>query len=351
MSVFHMNRGEGQEPPGQKDPGARRGLSEKGAGWLILLTCLILLLVTIAVWTSIHTEAGKWLSLDTPAFSKPPWQWVDWLLVSLAGALLYVLVNAGTFLIQPRPRFKAFTGWYIATLVKSPILALMILIFLTGVSVEISGLTLNFQDMKSPLLLVIAFVLGFYGSVAREQLNQIVKTLFPKAYGIAEQEFRIVPAAAKVVFGKSVQLRTSPPTEVTWQAPSAGKILDGEYTAPKADEAQSGQIVQITAVPKDPNIPRAIARVTLLPFEVVGASKIAYTASERYQVAPEPQGGVAWSVSPELPGAGISDDGVYTAPDKAAAEEAKATKVKITATGAAKKDDIATLEVQLVEQK
>jgi hypothetical protein len=327
------------------------------ARWLFGIFAGALLLM-VAWWILIHlrrvptpdSRLGplKWAG----PYGDPPWQWFDWLLSSLIGVLLYALVNVAYWYHQKHPRFVAFTPWYISTILKGPIVAFIIMLFVTSVSLEISGLDIDLTAIGANALLVAAFVLGFYSRVAREQLNLIVKALFSKAYSRAEEVFSIAPQEAQVRFGQSVVFRTVPATDVTWLA-SVGKIENGTYTAPKAGDAdaQSGQIVQITAVPEDPDVPRATAQVTLVPFEIVGKDRIAYEATESYQVAPEQADGVNWSAAPEISGASIDDKGVYKAPTKQAAKEAEADKVTITATSKARAEDSATLEVFFKERE
>jgi hypothetical protein len=315
------------------------------ARWLFGIILGALLLVAVW-WILIHLSRAprgglEWARADL--YNSPPWQWYEWLLSSLIGALLYALVNIAYWYHQKHPRFVAFTPWYISTILKGPIVAFIIMLFVTSVSLEISGLDVDFADMNRAPLLVAAFALGFYSRVAREQLNLIVKALFSKAYSRAEEEFSIAPQGAQVRFGQTVVFRTVPTTDVTWLA-SAGKIENGTYTAPKKEDAKSGQVVQITAVPEDPDVPRATAELTLVPFEIVGKDRIAYEATESYQVAPEQAGGVTWAVSPEIRGSSIDDKGVYKAPT-----EARVDKATIKAISKDKPEDFATLDVYFKE--
>lgn len=334
-------------PAEKRRQGGGTDLSEARRGWLIFWLSLGLLLLTVVGWVVMHTVTGKWVGPDSATvFGKAPWQWVDWIVVALAGSFLYVLVSSAHWLIQSKPNFKPFSAWYLATVVKGPILALVILLFLTGVKVEVSGLALDFTKLGPAILLVAAFLLGFYGTVAREQLNQIAKAVFPKAYGTAEEQFNIVPGKVRVGPGMSVALKTSPYTEVTWKVVGGGSIVDGLYTAPQADAGQAGQVIQVVAVPKDPNISAAVATVTLTAMVINGLDKVAYRALAQYQAAPEPVGGVDWSFVPPIPGAAISEAGIFTAPTQAEAEKAGARGVTIVATGKTKATVGGTLDVR-----
>lgn len=339
-----------ETPTLQSEPPAKSQDAELRQGQVLFIVILIALVVVVAWWTALHLERKLLTDNETNVirwvapFNKPPWQWVDWMLTALAGALLYALSNVAAWYHRAKPRFIRFTPWYVSTILKGPLVALIILLFLTSVDVDIAGLSLDFTNLGVNVLLVAAFVLGFYNRVAREQLNLIVKALFGKAYGRAEEVFGIVPGNVQLVFGQSQQFKTEPVTPVTWLA-SAGNIVDGLYTAPKTPDAKPGQEVQITAVPEDANIPRAVAKVILRPFEIQGRTNIAYEAKEKYQATTQEP--VNWSVSPVLPGAEMKADGEFHAPPKGKAGEIK--KVTITATNRKDPAQLATLEVFIKE--
>lgn len=301
----------------------------------------------------------------------PPLQWLDWFLASLAGVLLYILTNIAyhyqksiryyKYDTGQEPNFIAFTPWYISTIVKAPVIAFVVLIFLTNLNIEIAGLTLNFSDLNAALLLVIAFVLGFYSRVARKQLDQIVKTIFNKAYSQAEEEFVLVPRSASVVFGQSQKFNTSPYTDVTWVS-SAGTIEDGLYIAPadQDKDAVPNRVINIAAVPKDPNIPRASATVTLVPFKISGDNKIVYEEMMTYQVEPDqdPENdedtGVSWTVSPDIEGAVVNvkkGNLEYTAPTKEKVEKVKAKLITITAKSKQKAERQVSIKVEFKDKE
>ena len=299
----------------------------------------------------------------------PPLQWLDWFLASLAGVLLYILTNIAyhyqkasryyKYDTGQEPNFIAFTPWYISTIVKAPVIAFVVLIFLTNLNIEIAGLTLNFSELNAALLLVIAFVLGFYSRVARTQLDQIVKTIFNKAYSQAEEEFVLVPRSATVVFGQSQKFNTSPYTDVTWVS-SAGTIEDGLYIAPadQDKDAVPNRVINIAAVPKDPNIPRASATVTLVPFKISGDNKIDYGEMKTYQVEPDQDPGndddtgVSWTVLPEIEGAVVNvikGNLEYTAPQTG--KKAPAKSITITAKSKQKAERQVSMKVELIDKE
>jgi hypothetical protein len=349
----------------------KAGQREKTRGWLIIGSILTLLFVTVVGWILMHhPDDWRWYigeiageqgqvkdivgeqvragetageSGSTRDFRREPWQWLDWLAASFVGVLIYILAQAAYWHQKEDSDFITYTPWYISTAVKAPVVAFAIMLFLNNVSAEVSGLSINFSELEPAGLLAIAFVLGFYGRVAREQLNQLVKALFGKAYSTAEEEFTIEPATAQVVFGRSVLFATLPYSQVTWLA-SAGQIVDGLYTAPaNGDGVKHGQVVQITAVPKDPNVPSAVARVTLVLFEIVGSAKAAYDTTEGFQVVPKHD--VTWSVTPAINGAKIDGNGNYRTPTREAAESAGLDKVTIGAASRGEEQAVATLEV------
>jgi len=217
-------------------------------------------------------------------------------------------------------------------------------VYLTNTDFSFPGVDSNFGELQAQVLFMIAFVLGFYSRVAREQLNLIVKSIFGKAYSKTEEVFSVTPRKSEVVFGANETFTTSPTTEVTWMA-SAGKIsTDGVFDAPKAGEkdAVSGSSVLITAVPTDPNIPRATAAVTLVedepsesikPFEIAGPEKVGVgeILTEAHTVEPAPDGGVTWSIEGSDCGASIGEEsGILTGPDPVQIGEATAITIKAT---------------------
>lgn len=293
------------------------------------------------------------------ACEEPPGQWLDWFLASVIGVLTYMMIPIYEWYRSEKAMFIEYTPWYISTPLKAPVLAFVVLIFLTNLDIKIAGLELDFTQLNAPLLLMIAFVLGFFSRVTREQLNQIVKSIFSKAYSKAEQKFLIEPASATVVFGQSAKFYTSPYTDVTWVA-NVGTIEDGLYVAPAADDkdAVPDRVVNIVAVPKDENIERNNALVTLIPFKISGDEQITYGEKRVYQVDPDQDpakaddSGVNWSVAPVITGAKvdlIKGNLEYTAPSRAEADAAKVNKVLITAVHKVHAERQMSLEVNFID--
>ena len=310
------------------------------------------------------TEAGATEEQDSSAelfgaCVEPPGQWLDWFLASVLGVLTYMMIPVYEWYRSDKAMFIEYTPWYISTPLKAPVLAFVVLIFLTNLDIKIAGLELDFTQLNAPLLLMIAFVLGFFSRVTREQLNQIVKSIFSKAYSRAEEKFLIEPASATVVFGQSTKFYTTPYTDVTWVA-NVGTIEDGLYVAPDSGDkdAVPDRVVNIIAVPKDENIERKHALVTLIPFKISGDEQIPYGEKRVYQVDPDQDpvkaddSGVNWSVAPVIPGAKVdlvNGNLEYTAPSRAEADAAKVNKVLVTAVHKVHAERQMSLEVNFID--
>ncbi|MBN1814406.1 MAG: hypothetical protein JXA14_21380 [Anaerolineae bacterium] len=255
-------------------------------------------------------------------------QYLDWLLASLAGGSLYVLANIARFLPKVKTKeaqFRAFTGWYLSTVLRGCIIALVVLWFLTKVSFSIgggadggggAGVAVDFTDMPGIVLSAIAFILAFYGRVARNQLDEIVRFLFPRAWALAHEAFEIVPKGGKVIFGGQLQFRTDPVADVTWTVEGQGSIDGtGLYTAPqRSDSVTPGTRASIRAALRtDPSISR-VATVTLVPFKVVGEEIMGYGASQELSVDGAPSAGVKWILEPDSAGKLDTSTNVYSAP-------------------------------------
>ena len=81
---------------------------QRRRGQLIFGLILAVLIITVAGWVGLHlgsppqgeSKAGlEWVG----PYPQPPLQWVDWLLLSFAGVLVYCMGNAAHFLRPERP--------------------------------------------------------------------------------------------------------------------------------------------------------------------------------------------------------------------------------------------------------
>jgi hypothetical protein len=113
----------------------------------------------------------------------------------------------------------------------------------------------------------IAFVLGFYSRVGRSVLDNIVKSLLPKAWAEANQSFEINPKNTQVVIGESTIFETTPKTDVVW-ATSLGTIDSvGKFTSPGSKD-DCNKTAIITAVTSGTQAIARSASVEVLPFRI-----------------------------------------------------------------------------------
>jgi hypothetical protein len=158
----------------------------------------------------------------SPGFLEgiPERDWIEWLLVSLMGVSAYLLFNIAIWYRREDANFLAYRPWYRSTAAKGPIIALVVMIALTNISfqmatpnqqalgVETSEETpddtaleadvkqdadsifnfgINFADADDNVLLITAFILGFYSRLANDVLAGIAKFLFK---GIYEETYK-----------------------------------------------------------------------------------------------------------------------------------------------------------------
>ncbi|MFN2219588.1 MAG: hypothetical protein ACK2UA_13350 [Anaerolineae bacterium] len=242
---------------------------------------------------------------------------------------MYALSNIATYLPKvetEEANFRAYTGWYVSTVLRSCIIAMVVLWLLTTLNLEVgSGLGVDFKKMPPIVLTGTAFILGFYGRVARAQLDEIVRFLFRRAWLLAKERFGVVPQAGKVVFGKQQQFKVDPPADVTWSAGMGTIDAAGLYTAPpRSDAAGPGTRVLIRAsLQGEPSI-SSVATVTLVPFKLIAEkSEMVYGESQQLSVDSMPPEGVELSTEH-----GTLSDFRYEAPS----EDEGITEVTITAT-------------------
>jgi hypothetical protein len=114
-------------------------------------------------------------------------RWLEWLLVSLVGVCVYLLWNVAVWYRENKADFKAYRPWYRATAAKGPVVALIVLLALTSTKFQVGvGSTLNvgidFGQASDTVLLIAAFLLGFYSRLAMNLLGRITGYLFGSAY-------------------------------------------------------------------------------------------------------------------------------------------------------------------------
>lgn len=258
---------------------------EQARANVLLLFLILGVLVVIAGYLLNH--------VSFPALNFSDWQpvtvesklWTrayEWVLWAVGGTLVYLIAEVGTNYHSLEEKissaikkakakqdasrdandtmdvewplsFRDYIPWYVSTLVKGPIIALVILLFFNAADLELTGtedaaFRFNFAELDHSTTLVLAFVLGFYSRVAREILNGIVKNIFSRAWAEAHEEFEITQEETEILPGKSTTFRTSPPTEVVWAATEGSINATGMYTAPSKAEVGVTVTATITAV-------------------------------------------------------------------------------------------------------
>ena len=178
-------------------------------------------------------------------------QYLAWVFAAWTGASIYLIGQIGSYYPKikkieeegDKADFLKYTYWYASTFLKAPILALVVMWFLINLNVGFGadgvenglGVSVNFSQLGPYVMLGVAFVLGFYGRVARKQLDIIAKYLFTRAWALAEQGFKlVVPAQKSILINDMHAFSTDPPMEVVWSA-TLGTIdpEKGTYEAPK----------------------------------------------------------------------------------------------------------------------
>ena len=318
----------------------------------ILFTSLFL---TVIGYLALHLRSAtpetffpiKWLPSDVEG---PLWQdrALDWLLWGFAGTILFLLREVAHYYKQIwgnaqkgkfTDSFIEYTPWYWINLIKGPVIALVIMFFLNTAQLKLSGSTssdgdafnFNFGELDHRVSLVFAFIFGYYSRVARHVLNDIVSTLFPKAWAQVYESFTIQPKSQKVLLGDTVVFKTTPATDVVWSAALGDIDSTGKYTAPK-DRAYCGDRAVITAVSTGTRSVAQSASITLVPFKIQGPTQVKRGRKYTFGVSPDEKG-LIWTISPTSGQDLNPDTGEYIVP---AADVLPDKKVVLTAKKKAK---------------
>jgi hypothetical protein len=128
-------------------------------------------------------------------------RWLEWLLVSLVGVSSYLVWNVAIWYRKPDADFKANRAWYQATAAKGPLVAVVVLLGLTNTSFNVGlGSTLNFGvnfgQASDPVLLVAAFLLGFYSRLALDLLGRIAGYIFGAVYDETYKQEKAGPSSS-----------------------------------------------------------------------------------------------------------------------------------------------------------
>jgi hypothetical protein len=159
-------------------------------------------------------------------------RWLEWLLVSLIGVCAYLVGNVA-YWYHKGGNFIAFTPWYCAAAARGPVIALAILLALTNISftaalpareetaevaagagtepaaAEAEGAApetvveegpeeaaapdtfsfgIDFREASDEVLLVVAFLLGFFSKLEKELLFRIASFIFGDVFDTAYPE-------------------------------------------------------------------------------------------------------------------------------------------------------------------
>lgn len=189
--------------------------------------------------------------------SADPLQWYDWFLWTLIGLAASLLVDIGRHfrkIFDGEGDFLGETTWYWAQLVNGPLVAFVILLLFTHIDLDLltgeetATVEVNLHRYPIDLLIVPAFLLGFYSRVARKVLDQIMQGVFNAAWRATYGDFEVMirdhtgddEIDSKVVF------ETQPPLIVAWSATDGEISPSGVFQPPRVDRPKQ---VFVTAVP------------------------------------------------------------------------------------------------------
>jgi hypothetical protein len=236
------------------------------------------------------------------AWSVGAWRWLELAFWAWIGALLYLMSNIASF--WRVGRYLEFLPWYLATLVRAPIVALLLLAFITSVDAQIFGIQIAVSEAPIELLIFLAAVLGYFGNVAFEQLKMVVEKIFPTAAArsLPFRKLSISPTFARLAPGETKEFKTLPDRDViwNWEPRDLGTLSQsGEYTAP-ATLDPTRRTVFIQAVSARESSEWEVAMVTLVPppaLKLTTDSQVV-TAGKTAVLAVSPHEKVRWELTP-----------------------------------------------------
>jgi hypothetical protein len=240
---------------------------------------------------------------------------LTWVVASLIGATLYLMGQIATFYpkINDKPDadnqndFVKSSYWYATTLLRAPILTVVIMWLLINLSVNMGGgntlaeaaanttgnaqagstadatgtvgeglgISVNFANFPDIVNLGIAFILGFYSRVARKQLDILAKYLFTRAWALAEMGFEVSASTPDtILLGETYTFKTEPKMDVVWTT-NVGAIgaESGVYTAPDKAENYDNNAVILAYLRNEPTSTKA-KEVALKLFRITGNAEI-----------------------------------------------------------------------------
>lgn len=323
------------------------------------------------VTTLLYLYFHFWGFEGRPIFSRP-FEWIqitdgdgiskratDWLLFSTAGTIIYLLTQVATNIPAIRslgskkdPSFVEYSTWYWATLVKGPFIAVIILLFFYAAEFKLTGedgslgLSFDFSELDHRATVLLAGVLGFYSRVARSVLDNIMKSLFSKAWAEAHEEFEISPDKVEITPGSTQTFTTKPFTDVVWAASPGAVDANGVYTAPTEDTYLHSSAMVMATTKGSGNVAKS-AVVKIVPFLIKGEPEIKLGSAGPYNftLEPAPAGTVEWTMSPPECGTLDKSTGQYTPP----AEGYSSVALTATVTDGDDTDKYNTINIKLVE--
>lgn len=192
--------------------------------------------------------------------SADPLQWYDWFLWALIGLAASLLIEIGRhtrLIFEGEGDFLGETPWYWAQLTTGPLIAFAILLLFTHIDLDLltgdeaaAAVEVNLHRYPIDLLIVPAFLLGFYSMVAREVLDQLMRAIFRGAwravYGGADFKVAIRDRNGDDEIDSRVAFETRPPVPVVWSATAGAIDNAGIFQPPPVDKLTE---VFITAIP------------------------------------------------------------------------------------------------------
>lgn len=267
---------------------------------ILLIVWLILLVVFIVIY-----------GID----SDPKWaEYLQWIFASLIGASSYLLWNVAYWHQKirlddkkGRADFFKYSLWYASTMVRAPILTIVLMWILTKTKIELGAgtdsINLDFTKLNPYIAIGITFILGYYGRVALSQLDIITKTFFPKAWAMAVQGFEVT--APKILLLKEkFTFTTDPPSDVVWSATPVGSMEadTGIYTAPEDSANENKEVIIRASLKNEPSV-TGYKKLTLKTLKIDGKDGITpedlnvkYTLKSNV-IADEELAKATWSVS------------------------------------------------------
>lgn len=311
---------------------------------LIQGLCVAGLILTIVLYLAFHL----WFFQPPPKWNGLIWYGVttesgiseralDWTLWGTIGTFIYLLTEITYHyrdIEKNAPQnnsFLAFTPWYVSTLLKGPFTVLVIMLFFNAANLQLTGtngtdsaIAFTFSQLDHRVSVAIAFVLGFYSRVGRSVLDNVVKSLLPKAWAEAHLSFEIEPQEKQVVIGESTIFETTPKADVVWAASLGSIDATGKYDAPTSLE-DSNKTAVITAVSTGVQRVARSSVIELLPFRIsIEPSVEAIERGKEYTFRAPPEYKVKWAAT----NGNIDDqNGKFTADT-----DPKVVEVTITAT-------------------